>query len=180
MHKYSGALWPCSGKGFSMCVYSKTKGLFCASHKVGVGQDTSLVSNYSNYLSKWSNSTPCRSWPLQVHRWHHSSLLAGESCMFAGELKVERGIVKVLTNKSGHYKPGEEATLKVRRSVNWFADWLVDLLDCIVTQMLEELAARGMDLSDVIFHFVDKRGESQRHNTLDLLKTLQEKHHQTK
>lgn len=115
-----------SGKGFSMCVYSKTKGLFCASHK--------------------------------VHRWHHSSLLAGESCMFAGELKVERGIVKVLTNKSGHYKPGEEATLK----------------------MLEELAARGMDLSDVIFHFVDKRGESQRHNTLDLLKTLQEKHHQTK
>ena len=38
--------------------------------------------------------------------------------MFAGELKVERGVLKVLTNKSGHYKPGELRSMQVSQSVS--------------------------------------------------------------
>jgi len=38
------------------------------------------------------------------HR-HHSSLLAGADVACAGELKVERGILRHLSNKSGHYRP---------------------------------------------------------------------------
>jgi hypothetical protein len=38
-------------------------------------------------------------------QFHHSSFLAGRPVMSAGELKVENGVIKVLTAKSGHYKP---------------------------------------------------------------------------
>ncbi|HTW79976.1 MAG TPA: hypothetical protein VME23_10575 [Terracidiphilus sp.] len=39
------------------------------------------------------------------HR-HHSSLLAGEKTAGSGELEVKDGVLKWISNKSGHYQPG--------------------------------------------------------------------------
>jgi hypothetical protein len=39
---------------------------------------------------------------------HHSSLLAGENVAGAGELKVEKGRLVRISNKSGHYHPGPD------------------------------------------------------------------------
>ena len=40
-----------------------------------------------------------------VGQLHHSSLLAGSDVAGAGEIQVDSGSLKVLTDKSGHYKP---------------------------------------------------------------------------
>lgn len=39
-------------------------------------------------------------------RFHHSSVFAGKSVNFAGEIKIEKGKIKWISNKSGHYQPG--------------------------------------------------------------------------
>jgi hypothetical protein len=41
----------------------------------------------------------------KVGKYHHSSLLAGVSVASAGEMKLENGRLKFLSNKSGHYQP---------------------------------------------------------------------------
>ena len=46
------------------------------------------------------------------HR-HHSSLLAGADVASAGEMRVTNGYITLITNKSGHYKPGMEHLLQV-------------------------------------------------------------------
>lgn len=43
--------------------------------------------------------------PHSVGHRHHSSLLAGADVAGAGEIRVERGRVAALSNKSGHYQP---------------------------------------------------------------------------
>ncbi len=44
-------------------------------------------------------------------RVHHSSFTAGEAVAGAGELKVDKqGVLKEISDRSGHYKPGEEQT----------------------------------------------------------------------
>lgn len=61
---------------------------------------------------------------------HHSSFLAGEDIAGAGEMKIDRqGFVKEVTDRSGHYKPGEAQT----------------------TQTLNELEAKGVNLDNVKF-----------------------------
>ncbi|MCO4755289.1 MAG: hypothetical protein KC478_12460, partial [Bacteriovoracaceae bacterium] len=40
-------------------------------------------------------------------RFHHSSFLAGEDVLSAGQLKVKDGRVLYIDNISGHYKPGQ-------------------------------------------------------------------------
>lgn len=52
----------------------------------------------------------------KLDQFHHSSFYAGQPVHFAGELKVEAdpqggGRLVELSNKSGHYKPGERQTL---------------------------------------------------------------------
>ena len=41
-----------------------------------------------------------------VGDFHHSSLLAGAPVAAAGELEVENGVLKAVSDKSGHYRPG--------------------------------------------------------------------------
>lgn len=61
---------------------------------------------------------------------HHSSFLAGEAVAGAGEMKIDQqGFVKEVTDRSGHYKPGEAQT----------------------TQTLEELGNKGVNLNNVKF-----------------------------
>lgn len=55
-----------------------------------------------------------------VHmHFHHSSFLAGHPVHFAGELKVVKGILTVVTPKSGHYKPRKLQGLNFMR---WLRD----------------------------------------------------------
>jgi hypothetical protein len=42
----------------------------------------------------------------QVGKHHHSSVLGGGEVVGAGDAKVEQGLLRVITNVSGHYKPG--------------------------------------------------------------------------
>ena len=45
-----------------------------------------------------------------VGEFHHSSLLSGEPVSAAGEIKVNEGVLEVLSDKSGHYQPSLEYT----------------------------------------------------------------------
>lgn len=61
---------------------------------------------------------------------HHSSFLAGEAVAGAGEMMIDQqGFVKEVTDRSGHYKPGEAQT----------------------TQTLGELENKGVNLNNVKF-----------------------------
>ncbi len=42
-----------------------------------------------------------------VGKFHHSSFLAGQPVGAAGEIKVDNGEIKLISNKSGHYKPSK-------------------------------------------------------------------------
>jgi hypothetical protein len=44
----------------------------------------------------------------QIGRFHHSSLLGGDPVAAAGEIKVDKGVVKMASIKTGHYKAGED------------------------------------------------------------------------
>jgi hypothetical protein len=57
----------------------------------------------------------------------HSTLLAGKPVAFAGELLVEDGVIKAISNKSGHYFPPTE----------------------VVAQLLTQLAKEGIDVSSI-------------------------------
>lgn len=45
-----------------------------------------------------------------VGHFHHSSLLAGKPVATAGEMAVENGVIKSISNRSGHYMPSDEFT----------------------------------------------------------------------
>ncbi|MFE7801707.1 hypothetical protein [Nocardia sp. NPDC057440] len=49
----------------------------------------------------------------ELGRFHHSSLVAGESVAGAGEIRVENGVITHLSDKSGHYKPTFDMMVKV-------------------------------------------------------------------
>jgi hypothetical protein len=68
----------------------------------------------------------------KVGLFHHSSFLAGGNVAGAGEIKIVGGVVRAISNKSGHYQPS--------------ADEMV--------QVFAELGRRGVDLSQVEYHHV--------------------------
>jgi len=53
----------------------------------------------------------------KVGLFHHSSFLAGMPTAGAGELKVDSGTLQVITNKSGHYKPGRAQMINVLKQL---------------------------------------------------------------
>lgn len=57
-------------------------------------------------------------------KFHHSSFLAGGPVAGAGELIAAEGKVTLLTDHSGHYRPGKQET---GQALCWFADQGVDL-----------------------------------------------------
>jgi uncharacterized Zn-binding protein involved in type VI secretion len=63
----------------------------------------------------------------KVGVFQHSSFLSGGPVAFAGEMSVENGVVTLVTNGSGHYRPPPEA----------------------IDQFLAQLQAMGMDVSSV-------------------------------
>ena len=53
----------------------------------------------------------------EVGRFHHSSLAGGKAVTGAGELVVENGVVKTISNKSGHYRPTAEMNEQVIKAL---------------------------------------------------------------
>jgi len=71
---------------------------------------------------------------------HHSSFLAGEAVAAAGEIFTNQdGVVKEISNVSGHYRPGEEQAL----------------------QSIDGLRQMGVDMKNVKFQYMDKDGAAE-------------------
>jgi hypothetical protein len=68
----------------------------------------------------------------QVGEFHHSSLAAGQPVAAAGEMSVQDGVLKVISDKSGHYTPGRTYT----------------------QQALDSLQSSGIDTSTVQKDFI--------------------------
>jgi hypothetical protein len=70
----------------------------------------------------------------RVGLFHHSSFTQGGEVAGAGELKVQDGSLKHISNKSGHYQPGREEMM----------------------QVLDELLGEGVSLAGVGITIVEK------------------------
>jgi hypothetical protein len=70
----------------------------------------------------------------KVGEFHHSSLAAGQPVAAAGELDVENGVLKTISDKSGHYQPGRAYT----------------------DQALDSLQRSGVDTSNVQQDFIGR------------------------
>jgi hypothetical protein len=81
----------------------------------------------------------------KIGRFHHTSFLAGGSVAGAGELKVDRGDLKYLTAKSGHYKPTPDH----------------------MAQVVAELAERGVSLRGVQIDLLASRAEDKYNGDAD-------------
>ncbi len=68
----------------------------------------------------------------KVDRFHHSSFLSGGAVKAAGEIVVDHGVVKMITAKSGHYRPSADEMLHFVRNARllpWNAVIRPDMLD---------------------------------------------------
>ena len=54
-----------------------------------------MSENGKIYISKYN----------EFGKFHHSSFLSGEKVAAAGEISINKGIIKVVNNRSGHYMP---------------------------------------------------------------------------
>jgi hypothetical protein len=51
----------------------------------------------------------------EIGKYHHSSLSAGGPVRFAGTIAVMNGVLRELSNQSGHYRPNGPQTLRAMR-----------------------------------------------------------------
>ncbi len=137
-----------SGRGFGICS-------FCIpAHSCAV-----FSVKLTTLLSRSGFRTPSEGLFLGTHRvrhFHHSTFFGGEKVDFAGEMQFEEGRLRVVTNKSGHYKPGDAEILVM---LNW-------------------AHTNGVDLSDVEFRTVHDVPEDSdehfvTHNAEDLRRRLE-------
>lgn len=68
----------------------------------GGGQSLFVMDQHGNMYASMGADRP------GVGKFHHSSLLAGHDVSMAGEIRVENGQLKSMTNASGHYAPSEQ------------------------------------------------------------------------
>lgn len=72
----------------------------------------------------------------EIGKFHHSTFLSGKKVAAAGEIIIEDGVIKLITDKSGHYRP---------------------LLETLETNLRKELTSRGyfsaggFNLKNIIF-----------------------------
>jgi hypothetical protein len=64
----------------------------------------------------------------EVSVFHHSSLAQGKSVAAAGELTVERGVLKEMSDSSGHYQPTREFT---DQAIQVFSETGVNMKDVV-------------------------------------------------
>jgi len=81
---------------------------------------------------------------------HHSSLLTAAHTAAAGEMKVEKGELKWISNKSGHYTPAVQHFI----------------------QVLHFLQKKGIDLAAVQIQFHTASGKTNYSTVSDFLATL--------
>lgn len=70
-----------------------------------------------------------------VAEFHHSTFLSGAPAAFAGEMVVENGVLKLINNRSGHYRPESDACLSLQ----------------------DQLTARGVDFARVNVRYASER-----------------------
>ena len=115
------------------------------------------TSNLSTFFSKVGYAIYVMSEEGNIHAAnhaigykHHSSLLAAANAAGAGEMKVEKGALKWISNKSGHYAPG----------VHQFI------------QVLHLMQKRGIDLGPVRVQFHTRQGKTEYATVGDFLASL--------
>lgn len=54
----------------------------------------------------------------EPQKFHHSSFLGGKPVASAGEIVVEKGIIKEVTRKSGHYQPKDISNIQLKKRLN--------------------------------------------------------------
>lgn len=89
-------------------MYDATGKLFDTSsastaHQGGGGKAIFVMDEAGNIFASMEHS---------VAKFHHSSFLGGKPVAAAGEIQVENGVVKAVTDQSGHYQPGFEYTMQ--------------------------------------------------------------------
>jgi hypothetical protein len=77
----------------------------------------------------------------RVSRVHHTSPLAGGDVAAAGEMVVQDGIIKAITNKSGHYRPDKDHLAQV---------------------LQETFKTLGGDLKNIRLKYFDSTGQEAR------------------
>ena len=80
-------------------------------HSGGGGRAIAVMDADGNlYASKYQ----------EVGKFHHSSLTAGEPVAYAGEIKVEDGLLTEISNRSGHYRPPQASVDQARQILEFF------------------------------------------------------------
>jgi Domain of unknown function (DUF4157) len=82
----------------------------------------------------------------EFDRFHHSSFLRGAPVVAAGELVFENGVLKTVTNQSGHYQPGFEH----------------------IIQVLQEFSDRGVSLTGVKLELTYPNPENNNVETTEI------------
>jgi hypothetical protein len=115
------------------------------------------TSNLSTFFSKLGFAIYVMSEQGNIHaanhaigKKHHSSLLAAANAAGAGEMKVEKGRLVWISNKSGHYTPSTAHFI----------------------QTLHQLQKMNIDLSAVHVQFHTAAGKSEFNTVADLLTFL--------
>ncbi len=84
----------------------------------------------------------------EIGKFHHSSFLAGDAVLAAGEIKTdETGALEIISTKSGHYKPGKEQMVNV----------------------LKILQESGVEISGIEVHLITAEGTLIFHDAQNFL-----------
>lgn len=133
--KYNGENASCTWQGAAQCppyvVYytesqSATLALSVVGGKLYQGNalfdttkaDKSHSFDHTSIFVMDMNGIVYASKQFKVFMFHHSSILAGRDVAFAGEMQVEQGVIKKISNCSGHYMPDIKFASQLKDSLN--------------------------------------------------------------
>ncbi len=89
-------------------IIDKNGKLFDTNGSIEIGLDkTPNISNKAIYVMSEKGEIFI-SKQNEIGKFHHSSFLAGEKVAAAGDIVIEKGIIKQISNYSGHYRPSLE------------------------------------------------------------------------
>lgn len=86
-------------------IIDKNGKLFDTNGSIEIGlEGENIVSNKSIYVMSETGEIYI-SKSNEIGKFHHSSFLSGSKIAAAGDIIIENGIIKQITNHSGHYRP---------------------------------------------------------------------------
>jgi len=90
---------------------------------------------------------------LEFEKFHHTTLVGGEPIIAAGEIWAEKGVIKGISDKSGHYMFGETTDTYTIQALQHFKDNGISVDDLKV-----ELYGRGTVKAGELLNEVKKQG----------------------